>query len=429
MSVSLKNYTLKYLASALLIIIAVWAALFYTFLVEEIYDNIDDGLKDLKIQIIREAYVNDKTLEINEFDFNQFRITPINRSEYKEGNFFRNESFYMEYEEEYEPYRVLETYFMDKEGNPKRLEIRTSVVEEDEYGENLFFALIVLYVVMVSSIVIINNIILRKTWKPFYQILKKLGQYEFGKGKQDESYPTNVHEFKLLNTEIDRMIQRNEHTFKHQKQFIENASHELQTPLAVALNKIEILLEDENLGEEKLTELYNIRETLLKLVKFNKSLLMLSRIENNQFIPKEEINFNDVITKITDDFSDMMEYKNIHTEINPKGAFKTTINPDLAYILTSNLLRNAIRYNKTNGLIKITIFNNGFDIQNTSENEKPLDKEHIFDRFYKSNQDNSSTGLGLSIVKTIVENVRNLKVDYCYLDNLHTFSVRKTDYF
>lgn len=103
MSISLKNYTLKYLALALLVIIAVWAALFYAVILDELYDNTDDGLKDLKIQIIRKAYTDEATLQIKEFDFNQFKITPVNYSQYKEGNFFRNELFYMEYDDEMEP--------------------------------------------------------------------------------------------------------------------------------------------------------------------------------------------------------------------------------------------------------------------------------------------------------------------------------------
>ncbi|GET45816.1 sensor histidine kinase [Capnocytophaga felis] len=426
MSISLKSYTLKYLASALFIIIAVWATLFYTFLIEEVYDNIDDGLKNLKIQIIREAYLNDKIMDINEFDFNQFRIIPIELQDYKEGNYFRTESFYMEYEDEPEPYRVLETYFRDKEGQPKRLEIRTSIVEEDEFGQNLFIALIVLYVVMVTSIITINNIILRKTWKPFYQILERLGNYELGKGNNTtKSESTNVREFKLLNSQIQKMIHRNELMFKQQKQFIENASHELQTPLAIAINKIEILLEDDTLSEEKLIELSNTRETLLKLVKINKSLLMLSRIENNQFSPREEINLNAITKNIVNDFSDMIDFKEISLELNDNKIFKPIMNPDLAYILVSNLLRNAIKYNKNGGAIRIDFSENGFSISNTSSTSESLDKSLIFNRFYKSDQDSTSTGLGLSIVKTIVDNTPNLKIDYQFEDNMHIFIVKK----
>ncbi len=424
MSISLKNYTLKYLATALLIVIAIWAGLFYAVILDELYDNTDDGLKDLKIQIIREAYVDDNVLVINEFDFNQFRITPINASDYKEGNFFRNEQFYMEYDEEMEPYRILETYFTDKNGNHQKLEIRTSTVEEDDFRKDLFFALIFLYVFLVVSIIIINNIVLKKVWKPFYTTLDNLGKYEFGKGNKSENNSTEIREFKLLNKNIDNMIKRNEGAFVQQKQFIENASHELQTPLAIAINKLDLLIENEDFSEKNLSELSQTKEGLMRLVKLNKSLLMLSRIENNQFGEKKEVNLNEITKTVSEDFSDMMEFKNILLEMIESGSFTTTINPDLAYILISNLIRNAIKYNLSNGKIIVELFNDKLNIKNSSSDDKPLDKNLIFNRFYKSNQDNTSTGLGLSIVKTIVENHSDLSIDYSFENNFHIFSVK-----
>lgn len=101
------------------------------------------------------------------------------------------------------------------------------------------------------------------------------------------------------------------------------------------------------------------------------------------------------------------------------------INPDLAYILVSNLMRNAIKYNKNSGIICINFYENGFNIQNSSLESKPLNKELIFNRFYKSNQDTTSTGLGLSIVKTIIDNAQNLKINYQFENDLHTFEVKK----
>src|SRR5690606_34249169 len=171
MSISLKNYTLKYLATILLVIIAIWAGIFYAIILEEVYDNTDDGLKNLKIQIIREAYNNPEMLNVNKFDFNQFKITPVDVVEYKEGNFFRNEEYYMEYDQDMEPYRVLETFFIDKNKNHHKLEIRTSTVEEDEFRENLFIALVFLYIFLVGSIILINHIVLKKVWNPFYKTL------------------------------------------------------------------------------------------------------------------------------------------------------------------------------------------------------------------------------------------------------------------
>ena len=424
MSVSLKNYTLKYLATILLIIIAIWAGIFYAIILEEVYDNTDDGLKNLKIQIIREAYKNDEFLNTNKFDFNQFKITPIDEVDYKEGNFFRNEEYYMEYDQDMEPYRVLETFFIDQNGNHHKLEIRTSTVEENEFRENLFIALIFLYFFLVGTIILINHIVLKKVWTPFYTTLNNLGKYEFGKTQNLATDLTDITEFQLLNSKINMMIAKNEQTFFQQKQFIENASHELQTPLAIAINKLDLLFEDESLSEKTILELSQTKEGLMRLVKLNKSLLMLSQIENNQFAQKQAVNLNNVFKSIIEDFSDMMNFKNISIDISENGTFITTINSDLAYIFISNLFRNAIKYSSPEQKIILELSENSFQLKNPSSFNVSLDKSLIFNRFYKKTIDNSSTGLGLSIVKTIIDNHSELSIDYSFENNFHVFSVK-----
>ncbi len=424
MKISLKNYTLKYLALALLLTIAIWAGLFYAVILDELYDNTDDGLKDLKIQIIRKAYIDESILQIKEFDFNQFRITAIDAADYKEGNFFRNEQFYMEYDNDREPYRILETYFTDRNGNPLKLEIRTSTVEEDDFGEDLFLALLFLYLFLVVSIVLIHNVVLKKVWKPFYKTLNNLENYEFGKGNQSETNPTEISEFKLLDQKINQMIVRNEAVFVQQKQFIENAAHELQTPLAIAINKLDLLIEGEEVSKPNLLELSQTKDVLLRLVKLNKSLLMFSRIENHQFGKKEEVVVNPIVEGLVEDFSDSMEYKKITLEYAVNGLFKTLIIPELAYILVSNLINNAIKYTKSDGKVSITLSEHALQIKNTSWDGIPLNTDLIFNRFYKSNQDYTSTGLGLSIVKTIVENHSDLSITYTFENNFHVFSLK-----
>ncbi|KAA5537809.1 sensor histidine kinase [Paenimyroides baculatum] len=423
MSISLKNYTLKYLALALLVIIAVWAALFYAVILDELYDNTDDGLKDLKIQIIRKAYTDEATLQIKEFNFNQFKITPVNHSQYKEGNFFRNQLFYMEYDDEMEPYRILETYFVDRNGNCQKLEIRTSTVEEDDFRLDLFFALIFLYIFLVVSIVLINNIVLKKVWKPFYITLDNLGKYEFGKLYKAKQSTTEIREFKLLDQKIDKMIERNEAAFLQQKQFIENASHELQTPLAIAINKLDLLIEKESFPQDNLIDLSETKNGLIRLVNLNKSLLMLSRIENNQYADKSEIEMNEVLKHVLEDFLDLLQFKNIDLDFSESAQFKTVINPDLAYILISNLIRNAVKYNSDGGKIIVTVDSYGVEIKNTSIGNEPL-SELVFNRFYKAVNDNSSTGLGLSIVKSIAENHAALNILYSFENNFHVFSLK-----
>ena len=424
MSITLKNYTLKFLATALLIVIAVWTSLFYALMLEELYDNTDDGLKDQKIQIIRKAYENESILKQHQFDLNQYRITPVLVKDYLETDNFRNENFFMEYDEEMEPYRVLETYFIDKNGNHHKLEIRTATVEEDDFIESLLIALVILYILIIASILIINNISLKKIWKPFYSTLNYLSDYQFGQNKKLISNKTPITEFKLLDSEIAKMISRNENSVYQQKQFIENASHELQTPIAVALNQIDVLLESDELTQKNYLEINQIRNTLKRMSTLNQSLLMLSKIENQQFKDKEQVVFNSVVKTMISDFNSILEFKSIALELIENGEFKTLINKDLAYSLLSNLIKNSIKYNINNGKIIIEIDNLSLKIKNTSKRKTPLNSEDIFSRFYKESEDHLSTGLGLSIVKTIIDNHSNMDVSYAFEDPFHIFSLK-----
>ncbi|TYR32974.1 HAMP domain-containing histidine kinase [Sphingobacterium phlebotomi] len=425
MQVSLKNYTLRYLSIAFLIIITIWAALFYAFILEEVYDNVDDGLKNQKILILREVYEDPNLLEINAYGINQFRITPVgDGDDFSEENYLDNEFFYMPYDDEMEPYRVLRTGFYAPDQKPYHLEIRTSTVEEDDLILNLTTALVVLYLVLVLGVYLINELVLRRAWRPFRIILENLNLYRFGKKDYLKPVSTNIVEFNQLNEEINQMWRRNEEVFDEQKRFIENAAHELQTPLAITINKLELLMEDESLSESQLTQLADSKSSLRRLVNLNKALLMLSKIENKQYKDVRQINLNQLVKEISEDFQDFLSFKDITLQVAEYGFFDISMNKDLALVLISNLFRNAIRYNIKGGIISITIGQNHLSVANTG-NQAPLNQEKIFNRFHKGTQDSQSNGLGLAIVKSIVDTYAELSIDYRFEENMHIFSLKK----
>lgn len=424
MKVSLKYYTIKYLITILLLIIAVWAVLFYAYILDEVYDNVDDGLKNRKIQIIKAVYLDGNLLKNNEFGFNEFKINPISGSEYKDKNSLYNKMYYMEYDDEEQPYRVLKTDFIDQFGKHQQLTIRTSTVEEDELVYDLTTALIVLYLLLVVSIIAVNGFLLHKAIRPFYLILDKLKKYQFGVLSFNEPQNYSIKEFEELNIEINEMIERNELVFHQQKQFIENASHELQTPLAIVINKIDLSIQNGDLDKKNLNFLNDVKNDLRRMAGLNKSLLMLSKIENNQFNKISNVNFNLLINDLVKSYEDFIDYKKIDLNMVEKEGFEAIFDPDLASILLSNLLKNAVKYNRQHGTIIIITEKNRIIFQNTGVYSS-LDKSQIFDRFYKQGSDHSSTGLGLSIIQTIIKQYPGWDIAYDFDKGMHYFILSK----
>ncbi len=422
MAKSLKNYTLKHLAYALPLVVAIWAALFYAFILDEVYDNVDDGLKNQKINIIRQAYLDSTILNTREYGVNQFRIIPTDSIQKK--NVFSREFIYMEYDAEMEPYRILRTGFYGPDGQAYSLEIRTSTVEEDDLIIDLSIALFVLYLLLLLTIFLINNGVLRRALKPLSRLTEDLQNYQFGNKNQVRRIDEGVTEFQILSDKVQDMIERNESLFHKQRTFIENASHELQTPLTITIGQLELLLAEGQLDEIQSQRIDQAKSALHRLVQLNRNLLMLSKIENRQFPEKEEIPVSAVWSEVEEELQDLVIFKELHVQTKLNEEFHIKAHRGLIKILISNLYRNAIKYNFKGGKIEVKIDSKGFTIGNTSE-LPPLNPEIIYDRFYKFPGDSQSTGLGLSIVQSIVATYPNLKIHYTYEKEFHLFTLKK----
>lgn len=416
----LQNYTLRYLALTLLIVIPIWAGIFYMLILDEVHDNIDDDLKNSKIIIIRHAFADKKLLNSPEFGINKFTIKPISKGSYSQKDEFSTSKEFMEYDNDYEPIRTLKTIFKDDKGNPYELIIKASIVEEDELLEDLLLALIGLYVMLVISILAVNHLLLKKIWKSFYIILDNLKEIKLGTGSRLKPIHSSIDEFNILAKEVEKMLNRNETIYSSQKQFIENASHELQTPLAISINKLELFAENSVLPDEQMMEIGKITDTLNRMTRLNKSLLMLSKIENQQFSEGENIYFNELILLLIDDYTDLADFKKVKITVVENDSLYFMMNKGLAIALISNLLKNALIHNHPDGFVNFMINKNDIIISN-SGNNPPLNSELIFGRFYRHTTTNESTGLGLSIVKSIINNY-SITIEYSFTGN-HQFKI------
>ena len=157
--------------------------------------------------------------------------------------------------------------------------------------------LILLFLFLLISTLLINNFVLKKTWRPFYQMLNYLNDFRLDRNASRVTSETHIKEFSLLNETVQNLLKTNVDIFNSQKQFIENASHELQTPLAIGINKLELLAGDEDLSAEQIRKIGDIIEAFQRLSGLNKSLLLLSKIENRQFISEEPVNFDVILNQ------------------------------------------------------------------------------------------------------------------------------------
>ena len=329
---------------------------------------------------------------------------------------------YIEEKKETEPARILTTLFKDKEGHYFEVSVYTPIIEKKDLREAIFYLLIGLFTTLLIAILLINIWVFHRIMKPFYRLLEWLDNFRLDKKNEPLDNPTNTTEFRKLNVAVNRFAVHSEEIFEQQKQFIGNASHEIQTPIAVCQNRLEMLLEDETLSEQQMGEIVKTCQMLEYVSKLNKSLLLLSKIDNSQFSDVREISFNEVLHRYADDYQEVYHHRGIAFEVQEHGIFRVMMNETLAVVLVTNLLKNAFEHNIDKGVIRIEITSSSIRFGNTGISE-PLDEKRIFERFYQGGKKKEgSTGLGLAIVHAICRQCR-LQVRYRFLDGMHWLEV------
>lgn len=398
----LLNYTLKYLALVLLVVISIWAALFYLNMIDEVLDGLDDGLENNKMLVINRVEKDSGVITRSGFTEHNYQIKEIPEQQgLKFKDEYRDTTMYTLNEEDFEPFRMLTTVFLHQ-GKYYEMKVVASTVEEDDLIRNLLYSLIWLYIAILVSILVINNFLLRKIWTPFHFLLDRLKGFRLDKDQDIETAKTNVREFKELNTAVRSLVDQSVRTYASQKQFIEHAAHELQTPLAISLNRLELLAEMDGLSDDHLQSIGQVIGTLQRLTRLNKSLLLLSKIENRQYGDLAEVSLNEVLHSLIPEFQELASMKEIKIELLKESAMLVWMNKDLAAIMISNLLKNAILHNHRDGTLRVVLTGNTLLIEN-SGSAHALNPEKLFKRFHKEGTEKSSLGLGLAIVKAILD--------------------------
>lgn len=323
--------------------------------------------------------------------------------------------------EEPEPHRELTT-FVRRDGNLYELIIRKSLIESEDLLFSLVLIEMMIFLVLAGSFLTVNIWISRKLWKPFYESLEKVKSFKLASGEPLTFSRSDTTEFEDLNKVLESMSERIRFDFLRQKQFVENASHELQTPLMVIRSRIELLVQQPGLSEEQVKLLQSIDNASLRLSRLNKALLLLSRIENYQFSGQEEIRLKPLVERIAGHFEDRIHAKKIHLSLDLDANAVLQMDPGLAEILVTNLIQNAVRHNVPSGTISIVASAGSLVCSNSGE-PKEIPEGNVFLRFWKSREKEEGTGLGLAIVKEICK-CSGIDISYHFQEHRHFFYLK-----
>jgi len=400
------------------LLLVVCTPLFYFFIQRLFIHKMDQELLEHKIEFSELALLLKTEHDLKFFSVmnEEFVLTPTDQI--IETDSLLTIPIYSEEEKEIHPYRVLRTG-TTIQGKPYRLQIQESMVSTADLISAIVAIQATLITLLLLGLVLINRKLSRTIWDPFYIILDKLKKYQIDKDSSLDLPRSTTAEFRDLSSVISQLVNKNHDAFQSQKEFTENASHELQTPLAVIKGKIDMLMQTQ-LSEKQAELIYVMQDAAGRMARLNRNLLLLAKIENQQFLELESINLPALVEKLVTQFSEQLELKHISLEMGKLNPFSIKADGTMVEVLFTNLLTNAIRYSPSHSSIKIVLEKGVFSISNTGEALHNPDK--IFDRFQRDVGTSHGSGIGLAIVKKICDN-NGYTVQYTYQQGAHTFTV------
>ena len=413
---------------ALLLFFAVWGTLFYYIIIDEINDETDDSLEHYSEYIITQALAGKQLPEKENGTNNSYYITEVT-TEYANSNpavRFLDENIYIQARMEEEPARVYKTIFKNSEGRYYELTVMVPTFEKNDLKNTILFWIIALYIILLLAIIVVNTIVLQRSLKPLYTMLNWIDKLALNKETPPLTIDSGITEFQKLSEALLRSAQRNAEIYDQQSLFIGHASHELQTPIAIVQNRLELLADEPGLTEQQLMQILKTKKSLESISKLNKTFLLLTKIENNQFPDSKEIDINELLKSLSSDFNEAYGYLNIDFDIKEETNLKIMMNESLAYVLFSNLIKNAYNHNHKGGQVQIIITPNNINIANTATHGA-LNPEYIFRRFYQGSKKEGSTGLGLSLVDSICK-LYKMNISYSYNNEIHYFDITIPEY-
>jgi len=394
--------------------------IFYRLLDNIFAKQLDGTLSEEKMLIEETINYADSVPDFRSVFGHMIDITILNSPQHKV-EYIRDTLMYDGERGSFETFRHLFAENTSIQGKGYTINIYKPLRDTEKLIAEIVIAVALLFIGLLVLLVMVNYFIARRVWIPFYRTINSLTHYQINQDKPLTLTKTDIYEFNLLNEALEKMSKKIRQDYINLKEFNENAAHELLTPVAIIKSKLELLIQRENLDEQQLRMISAVFEATNRMSKLNQGLLLISKIDNNQFDKTEEIDLAQIFDKTLEHFEEMSEHLGIVVSKNYLHPAKLTMNPILAEILITNLVSNAIRHNLPSGRIEIELSESSFTVSNTGQPLK-TDPSQLFERFRKSENNPESVGLGLAIVQKII-NLYRMNVTYTYHDGIHTLKI------
>lgn len=293
---------------------------------------------------------------------------------------------------------------------------------EQDIMAGMMIQFTIIFLAIILSLYFTLRFTTKKLWHPFDDTLEKTEQFNLAQSDIPNFMETDIYEFARLNCSLKQLMKKDKETYRIQKEFTENASHELQTPLAIIQSKLDVMMQ-ENLTERQMQLVSDIYIQSINMSRLNRNLLLLAKIENAQYASMEDVDIASMIMDSLHLYNALRDGKPLEVrDCRSKHDCQLRANRVLLECMLKNLIVNAIRHSTYDGDIRLIIEDDKLSISNTSCEGSALDPSTLFCRFHKSSTSHRGNGLGLAIVKAICD-FHNWNIEYCYEARMHQFTI------
>ncbi len=408
----------------LVVTLGLWGWLSYRTMERKIHADTDMILTDYSDNIISRMLSGVELPERFNGVYNTYYIKEVT-AEYAAENpavEYKDEEAYLKSQEDFASSRIRKQIFMDGEGRYFEIAVSLPTFEDETLVEHVLWWTGVLFFVLFIALLVIGVLVLDYNLRPFKALMEWLDKYVPGYPHDPVPSDTDVLEFRKLAESVREAVDRFEHEYEERRIFIGNASHELQTPLAVCGNRIEMMLDRPDLDESMAAELVKLHRSIQHLVRLNRTLLLLSKIENGQFPDMEDVDLTAMLRDSVELNDEIYSYKGIHSSFGAEGRFVWRMNEQMASVLVGNLMKNAYVHTAQGGDVEVHVTSDGFTVSNPGE--APLERSKMFNRFYlPGGRKEGSTGLGLTLAYSVCDR-NGMVLSYDFSGDRHIFTVK-----